>query len=126
MRRLLILFLALLVVAVPIPPGFSQSGFSQSDDLKVRRNEIEALKEEQRAIRKETQDLGNSLRDRGGPFTRDVRDLTIGVGQSPAQGNNSAVLARAVGCFGRLEGVGVNGLDGEVTKDVLQYVWSWM
>lgn len=121
MCRLLILFLALLVFAVPIPPGFSQS-----DDLKVRRNEIEALKEEQRAIRKETQDLGNSLRDRGGPFTRDVRDLTIGVGQSPAQGNNSAVLARAVGCFGRLEGVGVNGLDGEVTLDVLQYVWSWM
>ena len=78
MCRLLILFLALLVFAVPIPPGFSQS-----DDLKVRRNEIEAPKEEQRAIRKETQDLGNSLRDRGGPFTRDVRDLTIGVARVP-------------------------------------------
>ena len=78
MRRLLILFLAVLAFAVPIPPGFSQS-----DDLKVRRNEIEALKEEQRAIRKETQDLGNSLRDRGGPFTRDVRDLTIGGARVP-------------------------------------------
>jgi len=48
MRALLVTLLALLTLAFPVQPGFSQP-----DDLKALRKEIEALKEEQRAIRKE-------------------------------------------------------------------------
>jgi protein-disulfide isomerase len=87
MRALRVLSLVLLVVLVS-----GQSGFPQADDLKALRNEIDALKEEQRAIRKELQDLVNSLRERGGPATRDVRDLTIGVGRSPSRGSDTAPL----------------------------------
>jgi protein-disulfide isomerase len=87
MRVLLVVLLALLVLAFP-----GQPGFPQSDDPKVLRQEIDALKEEQRAIRKEIQDLVNSLRGRGAPSTRDVRDLTIGVGGSPSQGSDAAAL----------------------------------
>ncbi len=86
MRALLVVLLALLTITLPGP------GFPQSDDLKALRKEIEALKEEQRAIRKEIQDLVNSLRDRGAPSTRDLRDLTISVGRGPSQGNDNAVL----------------------------------
>jgi len=87
MRVLLVVLLNLLVLAFP-----GQPGFPQSDDPKALRKEIEALKEEQRAIRKEMQDLVNSLRERGAPPIRDVRDLTIGVGGSPSQGSDTAVL----------------------------------
>ena len=87
MRALLVSLLALLFLMIP-----GQPGFSQSDDLKTLRKEIDALKEEQRALRKDLQELTNSLRERGGPATRDVRDLTIGVGQSPSQGSDTAVL----------------------------------
>jgi protein-disulfide isomerase len=87
MRVLLVVLLTLLVLAFP-----SQPGFPQSDDLKTLRKEIEALQEEQRALRKEIQDLANSLRGRGAPSTRDVRDLTIGVGGGPSQGRDTAGL----------------------------------
>ena len=87
MRAFFVILLAFLTIT---PPG--QPAFPQSDDLKALRKEIEALKEEQRAIRKEIQDLSNSLRERGGPSTRDVRDLTISIGHGPSQGNHTAVL----------------------------------
>ena len=87
MRALLVILVALLTVTLP-----GQPGFPQPDDLKALRKEIEALKEEQRALRREIQDLANSLRDRGGPSTRDVRDLSISVGRRPSQGNDNAVL----------------------------------
>jgi len=85
-----LLFVSLLALLFLALPG--QPGFPQSDDLKALRKEIDALKEEQRALRKELQDLTSSLRERGGPATRDVRDLMIGVGQSPSKGNDAAVL----------------------------------
>src|SRR5205823_6444165 len=87
MRVLLAVLLALLSLTFA-----SQPGFPQSDDLKALRKEIDALKEEQRAIRKEIQDLANSLRGRGAPSTRDVRDLTIGVGGRPSRGSDTAAL----------------------------------
>src|SRR2546422_3549223 len=87
MRALFVSLLALLFLALPSPPGFSQS-----DDLKSLRNEIDALKEEQRALRKELQELVTSLRERGGPTNRDLRDLTIGRRQSPSQGSGTVLL----------------------------------
>ena len=84
---LLVVLLALLALALP-----GQPGFPQSDELKALRQEIDALKAAQSALRKDLQDLVNSLRERGGPATRDVRDLTIGVGQSPSKGSESAAL----------------------------------
>src|SRR3989454_2777070 len=84
---LLVVLLALLALALP-----GQPALPQSDDLKALRQEIDALKEEQGALRKELQELVNSLRERGGPTTRDVRDLTISVGHSPSQGSDTAVL----------------------------------
>ncbi len=84
---LLVVLLALLALALP-----GQPGFPQSDELKALRQEIDALKAEQSALRKELQELVTSLRERGGPTTRDVRDLTISVGHSPSQGSDTAVL----------------------------------
>ena len=78
MRILVVTLLTLLTIALPGRPGFPQS-----DDLKALRQEIETLKEEQRALRKDFQDLATSLRERGGPAPRDVRDLTIGVARVP-------------------------------------------
>src|SRR2546428_8130410 len=86
MRTLRVL-LVLLILTIP-----GQPAFPQSDDLKALRQGIDALKEEQGALRKELQELVNSLRERGGPTTRDVRDLTISVGHSPSQGSDTAVL----------------------------------
>ena len=87
MRALLIILMTLLALALPVQPGSSQS-----DDLKALRKEIEALKEEQRGMRREIQDLVNSLRERSGAATRDVRDVTISLGRSPSQGSDNAVL----------------------------------
>jgi protein-disulfide isomerase len=87
MRILVVTVLALLTIALPGRPGFPQS-----DDLKALRQEIETLKEEQRALRKEFQDLATSLRERGGPTPRDLRDLTIAVGRLPSKGSDTAAL----------------------------------
>ena len=85
MRTLVIVSLVLLTVALSAEPCASQS-----DDLKALRQEIEALREEQRAIRKELRDLSNFLRERAGAPTRDLRDLTIGVGGAPFRGKPNA------------------------------------
>src|SRR5437773_8644611 len=87
MRPLRVVLLALLAITLS-----GQPAFPQADDLKTLKKEIDALKEEQRALRKELQDLANSLRERGGPGTRDVRDLTLGVDRHPSQGSDTAVL----------------------------------
>ena len=87
MCALRVSLLALLILTIP-----SQPGFAESDDLKALRKEIDALKEDQRALRKELQELVNSLRERGGPATRDVRDLTIAAGQRPSQGSDTAAV----------------------------------
>lgn len=87
MRVVLVILLAFLTLALAARPGASQS-----DDLKALRQEIEALREEQRAIRKEIQDLSHSLRERTGSTTRDIRDLTIGVGSAPFRGQANAPL----------------------------------
>ena len=85
MRTLVIIPLVLLTLALSAEPCASQS-----DDLKALRQEIEALREEQRAIRKEIRDLSNFLRERAGAPTRDLRDLTIGVGGAPFRGQPNA------------------------------------
>ena len=87
MRLVLVILLASLTLSASAQPGSSQS-----DDLKALRQEIEALREEQRAIRKEVQDLSNILRERAGASTRDIRDLTIGVGNAPFRGKVDAAL----------------------------------
>ena len=87
MRVVLTGLLALLTLSVVAQPCSSQS-----DDLKAIRQEIEALREEQRAIRKEIQDLSNFLRERTGAATRDIRDLTIGVGSARFRGKANAAL----------------------------------
>jgi protein-disulfide isomerase len=86
-RALLVVLLALLAVTLPGGPAFPQS-----DDLNTLRKEIDALREEQRAIRREIQDLAGSVRDRGAPSTRDLGDLAIGVGRGPSLGGERAVL----------------------------------
>jgi protein-disulfide isomerase len=86
MRAIVIPLVVVLALSLP-----AQSAFPQSYDLPALSKEIEALKEEQRAIRKVLQDLVNALREQGGPAAPDVRDLTLGVG-GPFQGSDGAML----------------------------------
>src|SRR5439155_24240485 len=87
MRPLRVVLLALLAITLS-----GQPAFPQADDLTTLKKEIDALKEEQRALRKELQDLANSRREGGGPGTGDVPDLTLGVARHPSQGSDTAAL----------------------------------
>src|SRR5438034_8121102 len=90
MRPLRVVLLALLAITLS-----GQPAFPQADDLKTLKKEIDALKEEQRALRKELQDLANSLRERGGPGTRDVRDLTLGVDRHRSEEHTSELQSHS-------------------------------
>src|SRR2546428_13361107 len=81
MRTLRVILLAVLILTIR-----GQPAFPQSDDPKALRQEIDALKEEQRALRTELQELVNSLRERGGPTTRDVRDRRSASATAPPRG----------------------------------------
>src|SRR5207247_198291 len=97
MRPLRVVLLALLAITLS-----GQPAFPQADDLKTLKKEIDALKEEQRALRKELQDLANSLRERGGPGTRDVRHLPLGVDRHPSEAihGDAFKAAEAAHCAG--------------------------
>jgi len=68
-----------------------QSGFAQSsEDLKVLRNEIRALKEGQDAIQKELQELRRLLQARPGAAPAEVRNIALTVDNSPIKGDKRA------------------------------------
>lgn len=67
-------------------PGLPQS----SDELKVLKNEIRALKEGQDAIKKELQELRRLFQARPGSAAAEVRNITLSVDDSPMKGDRLA------------------------------------
>ena len=66
-----------------------QSGFTQSsEELKALRKEIEALKEGQRAIQKELQEIRNILQGKQLP-----QEVVLNVADNPFKGDKNAKLA---------------------------------
>jgi protein-disulfide isomerase len=90
MRKLFVLagIVAGLVV-LGAPPGLTQS----SDDLNNLRKEVEALKEGQKAIQSDLQEIKNLLRSRptaGAPAAAPAAEVTLSVDGAPVKGDKAA------------------------------------
>jgi hypothetical protein len=76
-----------LIIFLFIRPGLAQT----SDELKNLRKEIEALKESQRTIQKDLQEIKNVLRARG-LLEEDPQNLFIDLSRKPFKGDKNAKL----------------------------------
>jgi hypothetical protein len=76
-----------LIIFLFIRPGLAQT----SDELKNLRKEIEVLKESQRTIQKDLQEIKNVLRARG-LLEEDPQNLFIDLSGKPFKGDKNAKL----------------------------------
>jgi hypothetical protein len=76
-----------LIIFLFIRPGLAQT----SDELKNLRKEIEVLKESQRTIQKDLQEIKNVLRARG-LLEEDPQNLIIDLSGKPFKGDKNAKL----------------------------------
>jgi hypothetical protein len=76
-----------LIIFLFIQPGLAQT----SDELKNLRKEIEVLKESQRTIQKDLQEIKNVLRARG-LLEEDPQNLFIDLSGKPFKGDKNAKL----------------------------------
>lgn len=87
-RSLLSICLSLVLLAF----FFAGTGFSQTpDELKSLRKEMEELKESQKAIQKDLQEIKGVLRARG-LIEEDPQNLFINISGRPVKGNPNARL----------------------------------
>ncbi len=88
-KRLVTIFLGLILLAVPFPqPVFAQS----SEELRTLRKEIEELKEGQKAIQKELEAIKGLLRARQGRRSPAPTNVVLSVDGAPYKGDKSAKL----------------------------------
>ncbi len=88
-KRLVTIFLGLILLAVPFPqPVFAQS----SEELRTLRKEIEELKEGQKAIQKELEAIKGLLRARQAPRAPAPTNVVLSVDGAPYKGDKSAKL----------------------------------
>lgn len=78
----------ILLVFFYVPVGFTQS----SEELEEMRKEIETLKEDQRAIRKELEAMKNLFRGRQLPRQQEYQNLNLSVDGSPFKGDKNAPI----------------------------------
>ena len=85
MKRCAILTTLIMLFCICIQPVFAKS---TSDDINALKKEIEALKEGQKAIQKDIQDIKNSLRAKQAP--PEFKEAVIELGDNPFKGDKNA------------------------------------
>ena len=78
----------IIIGLIILPLFFTQSGFTQSsEELKALRKEVEALKEGQKAIQKELQEIRNILRGK-----HLAQEVVFNIADDPFKGDKNAKL----------------------------------
>ncbi len=86
MNRFLSLILALFIMLSPLT-GFTQT----TNELKEIRKDIDALKEGQKAIQKEIQNIKNALQPK--PAPPEFKEIVINIKGDPFKGDKNARVA---------------------------------
>jgi hypothetical protein len=79
---------SILIILLSIQPGFAQT----SDELKSLKKELEVLKETQKAIQKDLQEIKNLLRSMG-VLPEEPQNVFLNIAGKPIKGNKNARLA---------------------------------
>jgi peptidoglycan hydrolase CwlO-like protein len=84
MKRCAVLSVLIMLIFICSQPLFAQS----PDDINALKKEIETLKEGQKAIQKDIQDIKNQLRAKQAP--PEFKEATIELGENPFKGDKNA------------------------------------
>ena len=88
MKRCAMLTILIMLFCICIQPVFAKS---TSDDINALKKEIESLKEGQKAIQKDIQDIKNQLRAKQAPpAPPEFKEAIIDLGDSPSKGDKNA------------------------------------
>ena len=85
MKRCAILTILIMLFCICIQPVFAKS---TSDDINALKKEIETLKEGQKAMQKDIQEIKNSLRAKQAP--PEFKEAVIELGDNPFKGDKNA------------------------------------
>ena len=85
MKRCAVLIVFLMLFFICVQPVFAKS---TSDDINALKKEIEALKEGQKAIQKDIQEIKNQLRAKQAP--PEFKEAMIELGDNPFKGDKNA------------------------------------
>ena len=85
MKRCAILTTLIMLFCICIQPVFAKS---TSDDINALKKEIETLKEGQKAMQKDIQEIKNSLRAKQAP--PEFKEAVIELGDNPFKGDKNA------------------------------------
>ncbi len=84
MKRCATLLVLIMFIFICSQPLFAQT----PDDINALKKEIDALKEGQKAMQKDLQEIKNSLRARQAP--PEFKEATIELGENPFKGDKNA------------------------------------
>jgi len=88
MKKLAALAALAALILFDTQPGFTQS----SEELKALRKEIESLKEGQRAMQKDLQEIKNLLQARPAAPPAEPQNVVLNVAEAPFKGEKTAKL----------------------------------
>lgn len=87
MKRCIVLTVLLIVILFHFQSGFAQS----TDEINTLKKEIEVLKEGQKTIQKELQDIKSLLGKK--PAPAEFKEVVISIDNNPVKGDKNAKLA---------------------------------